>query len=197
MCYWVVWNVSCCNRKSFPLVSGPYSDFWAYSLRQHAVCLTWFLSCLMECCSVKMWLNSGLCSVSRRFPTASLWLHSSLCTSLAWSRSRAPRTCWRSPDDTEKRDRIRSRHRDRTHRDMWRSSKRLTCGDIFIHGCPLMSVCGSEHRRRLHMRTTNSSDQTGSVQRSCSLSYQSYVRAFILKLLQNRRRTTGQTLLPW
>lgn len=63
--------------------------------------LTWFRSCLMECCSVRMWLNSGLCRVSLKLPRESLWVHSSLWTSLDWRRSRAARTCWRSTEDTE------------------------------------------------------------------------------------------------
>lgn len=69
-----------------------------------SVRLTWLRSCLIECWRVRMWLKSGLCSVSRRFPRVSLWVHSSRCTSLACRRSRAASTCWRSVVDTEDRN---------------------------------------------------------------------------------------------
>lgn len=70
--------------------------------------LTWLRSCLMECCRVRMWVNRGLCRVSLRFPMISLWVHSSFWASLVCRRSRAPSTCWRSPEDTEDKHRTDS-----------------------------------------------------------------------------------------
>lgn len=82
-----------------------WSGFWGW---RRLLFLTWFRSCLMECCRVRMWLNSGLCRVSLRFPMVSPWVHSSLWTSLACRRSRAPSTCWRSAEDTEDKYRMSS-----------------------------------------------------------------------------------------
>lgn len=102
---------------------------------------TWFRSCLMECCRVRMWLNRGLCRVSLRFPMVSLWVHSSRWTSLACSRSRAPSTCCRSAEDTEEEGRTCSCHRNLKTCQRAALAEDFTCWDIFKHGRPSLPVC--------------------------------------------------------
>lgn len=105
--------------------------------------LTWFRSCLMECCRVRMWLNSGLCRVSLRFPTVSPWVHSSLWTSLACSRSRAPSTCWRSAEDTEDKHRMSRGNRNKdTCEHLWLQQWIYLLGH-FQTWLPSLSVCCS------------------------------------------------------